>query len=402
MITVQEALQYIHSAVTNFGTLEIPLSTSNGHVLKEDWITDRALPPYDRVTMDGIAISYDHFKKGQRSFVIQGIAAAGAPQLHLKNSAHCIEVMTGSILPKGCDTVIRYEDLTVSDNKAYVQIEEIKYQQNIHFKGSHQPTGALIVPKNTILSSAEIGVGASIGKSKVVVAKRPNVIVISTGDELVPITSAPLPHQIRRSNIHQLVAALKKQNILADSDHLSDNREAIKNKLSQYINTYDAIILSGGVSKGKFDFIPQVLEELGVEKQFHKIKQRPGKPFWFGKYINKMKGQCVIFALPGNPNSTYLCLHKYFNYWLELCLTGRKPIYNNAQLTADFTFKKELTLFQEVKLSYNKEGQLLATPVKGNGSGDLSNLVNADAFIELPLEEGIFKAGSSYPIIPYR
>lgn len=402
MITVKEALSLIESTARYFESHKIPLFNSIGHVLRENWFTDRPLPPYDRITMDGIAIHFEWFNNDHRTFKIQGIAAAGKAKMTLQDPLKCIEVMTGSILPEGCDTVIRYEDVSIKDNLATINIDTIRFQQNVHFIGSDQNLGDQIVHKNTRLSAAEIGIGASIGKTEVRVAKMPKVMVISTGDELVPIHTTPLDHQIRRSNVHQLVAALTGQNIYADTDHLQDDKEIIKNKLANYLNNYDAIILSGGVSKGKFDFLPEVLEDLGVTKLFHKIKQRPGKPFWFGQYKNEESHSCTLFALPGNPNSSFLCLHKYFNYWLSLCLTGDPPINEQAMLTEDIHFNKELVLFQEVHLSQNNQGQLQAKPIRGNGSGDLSNLVNADAFIELPKEKEVFKKGECYPIIRYR
>ncbi len=398
MITAQEAIELIRSTKKDFGIEKLPLSKCIGRTLKEEWHTDRELPPYDRVSMDGIAIHFASFSSGQKEYKIEEIAPAGRAQLSLTDPTFCIEVMTGSILPKGCDTVIRYEDIRLQNGTATILIEEIKEKQNVHFRGSDLAKGTLVVEKDTVLSSAEIGIAASIGKSDCTVARLPKVMIISTGDELVPITSEPLAHQIRRSNVHQLHAALSQKNIYADTTHLNDNKAVIQNKLSRYLNQYDAIILSGGVSKGKFDYLPEVFKELHIKKLFHKIRQRPGKPFWFGQY----RDQCTIFALPGNPISSFLCLHKYFFYWLDLSLTGTPPRYPIAILTDDVIFSKELDYFLEVQITYSDNGEIQATPIKGNGSGDLSNLVNADAFIELPMGKNKFIKGEAYTIIPYR
>jgi len=398
MITVEEALKIISEHTVDFGVESIPLSESINRILKEDWTTDRDLPPYDRVTMDGIAINFDAFEKGNKSFPIEGVAAAGSPQQSMKNSGACLEVMTGSILPSNTDTVIRYEDLDIIDGKATLQIDNLRKTQNIHFKGEDKKAGQQVANRNTKISPAEIGLGASIGKAKVQVSKLPKVMVISTGDELVQINEQPLEHQIRRSNVYRLVTSLKSYNISADTDHLNDNPTEIKASIAKYLDQYDAIILSGGVSKGKFDYLPQVLEELGVTKLFHKIKQRPGKPFWFGKF----KEQCTIFALPGNPVSSFLCMQRYFRYWLELSQNGQVPELQYAVLGEDVFFKPDLTYYLEVKLNSGPDGKVKAKPMKGNGSGDLANLTVADAFIELPLGRNEFLAGEVFPYYSYR
>ena len=281
MITVNEALTIINKHQKDFGTESIPLVNAIGRVLKEDLYTDRQLPPYDRVTMDGIAIQYVHFAKGQRAFPIAGVAPAGAAQLTLEKDGHCLEVMTGSIMPNKVDTVIRYEDVLIENGVATIQVDTLKEGQNIHWKGSDRKKGDLIVPYGSVLSPAEVGVAATVGKTHLTVARLPKAIIISTGDELVEIEETPLPYQIRKSNVHRLRATLAKYKIIADRHHLDDDMEAIKKDLAAIINQYEVVILSGGVSKGKFDFLPDALTALGVHKLFHKIKQRPGKPFWY-------------------------------------------------------------------------------------------------------------------------
>jgi len=398
MISVEEALKIISEHTVDFGVESIPLSESINRILKEDWHTDRDLPPYDRVTMDGIAINFEAYAKGKRSFPIEAVAAAGSPQQTMQNPEACLEVMTGSILPINTDTVIRYEDLNIVDGIASLQIDKLTKTQNIHFKGEDRKAGQQVSTSGNKISPAEIGLGASIGKAKVQVAKLPKIMVISTGDELVPIDQQPLAHQIRRSNVYRLVTTLRSYNISADTDHLNDDPEEIKASIATYLEQYDVIMLSGGVSKGKFDYLPQVLQELGVEKLFHKIKQRPGKPFWFGKY----KDQCTIFALPGNPVSSFLCMQRYFRYWLELSQSGLMPTPQFAVLAEDVSFKPDLTYFLEVQISSTAQGKLIAQPMKGNGSGDLANLTIADAFIELPRGKDSFKAGEVFAFYWYR
>lgn len=398
MITVEEALKIIEAHQKDFGTESVPIANAIGRVLREDLFTDRALPPYNRVTMDGIAIQYAYFKNGQRIFIIEGVAPAGSPQMTLQTNGQCIEVMTGSVLPKNVDTVIRYEDVLIKDGKATIQVDELKEGKNIHRKGEDRQKGELVIASGATISPAEIGVAATVGKTHLQVAKLPKAIIISTGDELVEIEKKPLPHQIRKSNVHRIHATLVKHQIVADKFHLADDLEVIKKSLKTIIEDYEVVILSGGVSKGKFDYLPDALAALGVDKLFHRIRQRPGKPFWFGKAPNGT----LIFAMPGNPVSSFLCTQRYFVTWLITSLglsTTNEP---HGILTTDTSFKPDLTYFLQVKVSYNEKGQILATPVSGNGSGDLANLVDATAFLQLPRGKEVFKQGEAYPIIFYR
>jgi len=396
MISVTEALDILAQAKVDLGTEVIPLTESLGRFLKSDILADRNIPPYHRVTMDGIAINYKSFESGQRIFKIADISPAGSATKTLVDSSQCIEVMTGTVLPNGTDTIIRYEDLLITDGKAEITIPSIKYKQNIHFEGQDISKGDVAIPKEHFINASAIGLAASVGKATVEVSRMPKVMIISTGDELVDIDQTPLPHQIRKSNMYRLTAALENLNIKVDQAHLADDQLMIKEKLKLYLSAFDIVMMSGGVSKGKFDYLPGVLEELGVNKLFHKIKQKPGKPFWFGQ---SKKDNCTVFALPGNPVSSFLCMEKYFKFWLHLNLTGSKPTKRFAKLSEDVTYKPALTLFQEVRLEVNDQAEVIAYPCRGNGSGDMSNLVKANAFIELPADQEVHKAGGVYEVI---
>jgi len=398
MITVQKAIDILSENLQDFGTEKIPLSEASERILAESLSADRDLPPYDRITMDGICIAFESYEEGSRSWNMQEIAAAGSTKKTLHKTEDCIECMTGAIMPADADTVIRYEDLNIENNVAHLNPDiTIKNQQNVHFKGIDRKAGDIIVHPDIAISPAELGVAATIGKHEILVKKLPRIMIISTGDELVDIDQKPLDHQIRKSNISRIQSSLLSFGIEAETDHLLDDQEAIKVKIESYLKKFDIIILSGGVSKGKFDFIPNVMESLGVKKLFHKIKQRPGKPFWFGK-----TDECTIFAFPGNPVSSFLCMQKYFMHWMRLSLRNKKDFSSCGMLTEDVHFQPELEYFLEVKLSMNDQAQILATPFKGNGSGDLANLVKADAFIQLPIDKSHFKKGEVYPLLHYR
>lgn len=396
MITVEQAEEIILNSKMSLATEKVAIEDALGRILAEYLHADRDFPPFDRVSMDGIAVAYNQITKGQTDFLIVQTVAAGKPQATLDHPEHCIEVMTGAMLPVGTDTVIRYEDISIKDSMAAIKVIPSKAGLNIHKKGADRKQNNIIVAKGKKISPAEIGIAATIGKNEILVQKRVRAIVISTGEEIIPITATPEPHQIRTSNSYALQACLRNWGVEADIVLLPDSQEIIEQKLREYLRLYDVLILSGGVSAGKFDFVPKALENEGVTKLFHKVSQRPGKPFWFG-----VKGAKAVFALPGNPVSTFMCLHRYFKPWLDAS-QGIKPEHVIAELGKDFAVKFELTFFMQVKLEKTKSGTWEAMPVEGNGSGDLASLVDADAFMELPLGKEIFRRGEKYHVWLYR
>jgi len=401
--TVNEAIKIILNTSEDFGTEEVHFLDSVGRVLKEDIIADRDFPPFNRVSMDGIAIASEAFNKGQRAFKIEGIQAAGSKQLTLEDSTNCVEAMTGAILPMNTDVVIQYELLTIENEIATVNIDEIKKNKNVHLKGLDRKKGDILIPKNTKISSAEVGVFATVGKTTVTVAKQPKVMIISTGNELVNVSENPAEHQIRRSNVFTLVSLLEKLKIKAETAHIPDDKNLLLSKIEKFLNEYDVLLFSGAVSKGKFDYIPEVLDKLGVQKLFHRVQQRPGKPFWFGKKVSteRSKSDKTVFAFPGNPVSTFASCLKYFYPWYYKSVGLNFENQHQAILSEDFYFKPNLTYFLQVKIT-QINGNIYATPVKGRGSADLVNLVDADAFLELPDNRSNFIKGEVFPLIKYR
>lgn len=405
MISVKQAEAIILSHVPECSIQSVALPKAIGKILQEPIYTDRDLPPYNRVAMDGIAINFASFKKGNRQFKIEGVGAAGSPKLTLNLPDNCTEIMTGAVLPNKTDTVIRYEDVEIENGLAKVMIDNCTKGQNIHPQGKDHKKETLLIDKGTLLSAAEIGIAASVGKANLQVAVPPKIVIISTGNELVEVDGQPLPYQIRSSNVYQIQAQLKHWGITADRLHIPDELPIIKKQLNNAIEQYDVLLLSGGVSKGKFDFLPQALNDLGVEQAFHKITQRPGKPFWFGT-----NSSTTVFAFPGNPVSTFTCLIRYFKIWLDAFLgvylsdnSKLKAVQTKSYaLLEDVHFKPDLTYFLPVKLMANNKGETLAKPSKGNGSGDFANLAKVDGFLELPKGSDIYKKNTYYRYFNFR
>ena len=374
MISFTEALQLVLNCSVNLGEEKVSLDQATGRVLAETIYADRDFPPFDRATKDGIAINYSAINDGLQELPIAAVAAAGSPQKELKDNNSCIEIMTGAVVPKNADTVVMYEHIQIENGTAKLT-KPVTKGQNIHKKGSDEPKGAEVLKKGIRIDAAEIGVLASVGKASLLVKKVPRVCLVSTGDELVPVEETPELHQIRQSNSHTLKAALLKEDILADVIHIADNKEITKLEVLKATENYDVLLLSGGVSMGKYDYLPEVFEEIGVEKVFHKVKQRPGKPFWFGRH---KATQTTIFGFPGNPGSTFANYHAYFKPWLNKSL-GLPNSEINVILNEAFDNSTDLTRFIRAKMVVN-DGQLKVNLILGNGSGDLTSLTKSNGF----------------------
>ncbi|MEP7318520.1 MAG: molybdopterin molybdotransferase MoeA [Panacibacter sp.] len=396
MITVEQATKIVLAESKDYGTERIYFENALGRVLAEDLKADRDLPPYNRVTMDGITISFAAFENGIRDYKIIATQAAGETTFEINHPSECIEIMTGAAVPSTTDTVIRYEDLEIKDGTATVTTDAVTKGQSIHLKGIDKSKNDLVATASQLITPALISMAASVGKKYLLVKQLPKVVIISSGDEVVDIDETPNAFQIRRSNNYTIKAVLKQYCINADMIHIPDDAAITKQQIENCLQQYDAIILSGGVSEGKFDYIPKALDECGVKKLFHKVQQRPGKPFWFGKHNNGV----LVFAFPGNPVSTFMCLRRYCCLWLEEALSiSKQKMY--AMLDEDYTFTPALQYFLQVKLSMNENGQLLAKPITGNGSGDFANLIDSDAFMELPSEQNNFTKGEVFRIWPF-
>ena len=390
MISVDQAVSLIQKHLPDFGSQKLS-GPQHDRVLAQDLRADRDYPPFDRVMMDGIAVSWNAYREGMRQFSLAGVCAAGSPQGKLTDLSTALEVMTGAPMPLGADLVIPYEHVKIENGLAAVVLEtERTAQENVHLKGSDARQGDVLLKSGATLNGPHWGIAASLGYHQPLVKRLPKIAIISTGDELVEIDATPLDHQIRRSNAHALEASLR---LHGHQDvtlfHINDAIVEIESHYQQHAPHFDLMIYSGGVSKGKFDFLPTVWKTSGVEEIFHGIKQRPGKPLWFGV---DQKRQTAVMGLPGNPVSSLVCLHRY--------LLAQKPIY--AQLTDEITFKKDMTYFVPVKLESTPEGVLRARPLPMQNSGEFSALAESDGFLELPAHQQVFSANAAFVFHPWR
>jgi molybdopterin molybdotransferase len=354
-------------------------------VLRQRVIADREQPPFDRVTMDGVALSHAALTEGRRQFTIQAVQAAGSPPLELQSPAHCIEIMTGAVLPLGSDCIVPVEQI-VSDQGMVTLDDSISPDkgQFIHSRGSDYEQGQTLINPGAVLHTPEIAVLASVGLAQVEVGAWPNVVVVSTGDELVEPGQPVAPHQIRSANGHAMVATLAAAGFDAVRYvSVRDDRPALREMLVEALEWAGVIILSGGVSKGKFDYLPGLFEELGIEKVFHRVQQRPGKPLWFGV----APGPKPVFALPGNPVSALVCFHRHVLPALQMAAGRSGAAAQQVQLRHTPKPAGQWTQFLPVRFDLDAEGTRHAGIVELNTSGDFFGLSETAGFVEWPCDQ---------------
>lgn len=394
MLTPAEAERLISQNIRPFEQEDCPIAQAHGRVLRAEVRADRDLPPFDRVTMDGYAVRSKAISAGVRTFRIEAVQAAGMRPGTLGPAPDsCIEIMTGAVLPSGADCVVPSEEVTRAGGIMQLSngAASLGAGHAVHRRGSDHRAGEVIIPPGTRLTGREIAVAAACGYSLVPANRQPQIAVIATGDELVEVDATVASHQIRRSNDYALRAALAAANFpRVDRYHFHDMRPEIEHLLWHIIAEYDVVLLCGGVSKGKFDYLPSELDRQGVLKILHGVAQRPGKPFWFGV----SERLTPIFALPGNPVSAYTCLHRYVIPALNQASGLARAPLRSAILASPAKGEPKLASFLPVKVSTGPGGELFAAPAPANTSGDFGGLVGTDGFVELPAGERPFPAGT--------
>ncbi len=382
LITPRLAEEAIYSRLTCLPIESLPLTQCVGATLRENIYAERDQPPFDRVAMDGMAVDSEALRRGLKRFRVQGVQAAGAPPVRLGDGDVAIEVMTGAILPPGSDCVIPVEQLEVAEGYASLSAAVVNSPyQNVHRRGSDSRQGALLLEAGTLLRAPEIAVAASAGMARVRVSSQPAVMIISTGDELIEPGDPIADYQVRRSNAYAVAATLRTRGFgRVGDDHVPDDEVLMRERLALHLTTHEVVILSGGVSMGKFDLVPKVLQQLGVQEVFHRIAQRPGKPMWFGIGPH---GQAV-FGLPGNPVSTLVCLIRYVIPAIAEAMGTKRALPERLALAAPVTFQQALTYFLPVAIDHDDWGRPWANPRRPNGSGDFLSLTGTDGFVELP------------------
>ncbi|MHA8107922.1 molybdopterin molybdotransferase MoeA [Aquirufa sp. A-Brett2-W8] len=374
MISPLEAIELLKNITIPFRTEKMPLAKTLGMNIAEKIVADRDFPPFDRVMMDGIAVK----DISAPTWKIEGILFAGEPAKAIKKMDGALEIMTGATAPRGTEAIIKIEDLKIEKKIAsYIGKTPLEKGQFIHLQGADAEAGSILVKKRTKIGPVEIAIAATVGKAHIEVESKPHVHIFSTGDEIVGLHETPADHQIRSSNVMMLKSVLLSKGFKANSSHLADSAEKIKSSIDKALESNDIILLSGGVSAGKKDFVPSVLAEAGFETVFHKISQKPGKPLLVA---TRHDGK-VVFAFPGNPISTLTCFWVYFLPWVS----GEWAEYSVKEIK--FLPKPSAELDQWIPV---ENGEVLAH----NGSSDLISWSRADGLVWQ-------KAGDKSKKLPY-
>jgi molybdopterin molybdotransferase len=389
MISVQEAKKIISENVSSLEPVMLPLQQAAGKILAEDIYATIDIPAFPQSSMDGYAFLFSESKLNKK-LVIEGEIPAGANEKFSLAPGKTARIFTGAPVPPGADTVVMQEKVHITSGELIIEDEGIQQGTNVRPKGSEMKAGELALENGTLLSPAAIGFLAGIGFTEVKVFPNPAISIIITGKELQQ-SGKPLDYgQVYESNSFTLTSALRHLHIDEIKVYYADdNLEILTGVLQKTLEQSDLVLLTGGISAGDYDFVLQAAENCRVTKLFHKIKQRPGKPLYFGK-----KGDKLVFGLPGNPSSVLTCFYEYVLMALEI-LTKRKISLQKIQVPLSKSFRKTAPLTQFLKGFYNGE---TVQVLDAQESYRLSSFAKANCFVKIDEEIMECKEGESVEV----
>lgn len=368
-----------------------------GLILAEDVASDLDMPPYDKALMDGFAVRTADFAAGCVLRIIEEVTAGQTPRLPV-GPGETTQIMTGAPVPAGADAVVQVERTRmVEDQRVAIEQDSVRPELNIVRRGREMRLGQVALPAGTKLRPQDLGILATVGRASVQVYPPPRVAVLSTGDEIVDASQKPGPGQIRNGNGPMLAAQAARaggkpvvQGIARDSRE--DLRALMDKGLQQ-----DVLVLSGGVSAGKLDLVPDVLGELGVRPAFHKVEMKPGKPAFFGS-----RGATLVFGLPGNPVSAFVCFELFVRPAIRRLRNEPSPCPSivRALLDSEFSYRTDRPTYYPARLTEQEEGRRQVVPVAWSGSGDLLPLTQANALMIIPRGEQRYSAGQALEVLP--
>lgn len=368
-----------------------------GRIVAEEVRADRNYPPFNRSTRDGFALrAADAAQPGAKLRLI-GESRAGVPFDGIVEPGTCVQIMTGAPLPRGANSVVMNEYARIEGEHVVMQ-EAAREGAHFVLEGQETRIGESVLTRGTRLSYAELAIAAQVGRSQLVVAKKPRVAILSTGDELVDVEQAPKKYQIRNSNNVSLAAQVS---LAGGEPMMLGNAPDTPGELREQIELAldaDIVVLTGGVSVGKYDLVEQVLREMGAEFFFDAVAIRPGKPAVFG-----FCGDKPVFGLPGNPVSTMVTFELFVVPAIEL-LSGHKPHplkLLKAKIAHPLNEKPPLAHFLPARVSW-PDGEPVVEAIHWEGSGDIGSVVKGNCFLVVHAEKQVYAAGEMVDVLPRR
>lgn len=388
MITISEAKSLISKHITPLEPVQVSLEKASGHILAKDIYAGCDIPAFKQSAMDGYALK---FAAREKELQLSGEMAAGADHSFTLNEGETSRIFTGAPLPEGADTVVMQEKVILQHGRVILQDKNLQLGSNVRDQGSEIKSGQLAMSKGDLLNPAAIGFLAGIGISLLEVYPMPKISIIVTGKELQQPGLELNFGQVYESNSYSLSAALKIENIdQVNIFQADDELSVLSDVLETALRDSDVVLLTGGVSVGDYDFVIAASRRCAVEQVFHKVKQKPGKPLFFGT-----KGRTLIFGLPGNPSSVLSC---YYNYVLPALKKLAQKENSVKEVSAALTqaYQKPAGLTHFLKGSY-ENGKV--TPLNAQESFRLSSFAQANCLICLNEEQENFSVGETVNVM---
>ena len=394
MISFEKALNIIVKHAKKLYSIKMPVEKSAGYISAEDIYSKIVMPPFNKSAVDGYAVIAADNKRVPLRMKSLGLIQAGENFRSKIKYGECIKIMTGAVLPKGADSVVMVEDADVHGEDVEIKTS-VKKWQNVCFKGEDIQRGTKVLKKNSVIPISSVALLATVGRSFVKVIKKPKVAVLNTGGEIVPPGEKLTKGRIYNSNGPQILSLLKSDGIdpcflgIAKDESIELER-AIKKGLPN-----DIFLISGGVSMGDYDLVPDILKRLGVKEIFHKVNIKPGRPLFFGT-----KAKTLVFGIPGNPVSNFLAYHVFIRPVIYK-MSGYKyhgPVFGEGLLDKEFCQKKGRKHFVLAKVS-EKDGIWHVNPIIGHGSADVLALSWANGFMVVDKDISYLNAKSRVEFI---
>jgi molybdopterin molybdotransferase len=394
MVSVRDAIEQILGAVTELGAERIGLLEAVGRVTAEEVRSLRDVPGYPNSAMDGYAVRHVDVRQAPVRLRVVGTSAAGDDSIPTVGPGDAAKIMTGAAIPAGADTVVRVEDTRLDGEAVIIQSGQAK-ASNIRLPGEDLRAGQLVLTRGRLLSPAAIGLAASVGRTLLLVHRRPRVAILSTGNELVEADQPVETGRVVNSNAYTLAAAVTEAGGVPIALPIARDTPGEIREAFQEASRADAILSTGGVSVGEFDFVKAAMDEVGVQRLFSGVAQKPGKPLTFG-----MLGTRPYFGLPGNPVSSLVCFYLYARPALRRMMGLRAAHLPTVMATLGHDAKKVtgLTEFIRCRLEPTSDG-MVATSTGSQSSAVLSSMAQGQGLIIGAPDKGELRAGSTVRVI---